>query len=464
MESYERSHQYSASASTALSSLYRQSPTNSETTSTSYLREADPSDKYASTTPWEQANYAPQVIDESSLPEVVQPVKAVVVGTPSEGQQVFGFYKAEQQQYNWPYQQGGLTQHQRHHSEVTENTAAATTPKKSRKYLCWGIGILVFVVSAALIGTGVGLYLQRTGSQHAGGDASSTVTNSSVLATSRISAINWTDSTGVEYHGVFWQAKTAELMMSLWDSKHNQWAVTNISSKMADSSITVKAKSGTPLAAAARSYPWTASPYNMSFGIALFFLSPENTVEEVYSTDIRGAAWQLGDLTRTGRSLQAGSDSQLAVWWSLCDKRCSGDIALFYEDTNQTMRVANQSNWLAEPISMVPNIAKGASLAATGMVDASKAGGKNNADAVRLYYLTSNVLGEIGHAPDEPWYFSKPTHSRRHDSKEKRLTLIGSAISSPRLTKHPPSGCSYILRKCYRHGCGSRGHRGGDEL
>jgi hypothetical protein len=230
--------------------------------------------------------------------------------------------------------------------------------------------------------------------------------NSPVLGNSRISAVNWTDSNNVEFNAVFWQAKTADLMMSLWDAKGNSWSQVNITEKMGVTSADITAKKGTPLAATVRGYPWTASSLKNvggDFGIALFYLSPQNTILELYSTDPRGASWKLGDLiTSASNKIKTAPNSQLGVWWSLCQFNCSGTIVLAYEDDNQALRIANSSNWGTN--SIMRNIADGSSLAFT----AIPGNGGNNgpwANSARLYYDSSNKLSELMWTPPGPWYY-----------------------------------------------------------
>jgi hypothetical protein len=194
--------------------------------------------------------------------------------------------------------------------------------------------------------------------------------------------------------------------MSLWDSNNKTWDKVNITDKMTSVSVSVAAKPGTPLAAAVRGYPWTASTLQNvagDFGIALFYLSPQNNILEIYSTDPRGAFWALGDLTTSATSsITTASDTQLSAWWELCEQNCTGSILLVYEDDSQTLQMANSSTWNTTPI--LRNIAAGASLAITACSGNRGLDGPAR-NAVRLYYDSSNKLSELLWSPWGPWYY-----------------------------------------------------------
>lgn len=213
--------------------------------------------------------------------------------------------------------------------------------------------------------------------------------SSRVLTNSKVAATNWTDAAGNSYHAVFWQAASSDLFVSLWISQLNNWTAINISA-----SVSVSALPGTPLAAAARGYPWTDEPYNLgSFGIALFYLSPSNTVEEVYSVNGNVTTWEVGTLSTSGAVQTATTGSQLAVWWNLCASGCDGELRVVYENANQALQMISSQDWIASPITWVNIIQHGSGLAAT---EGTVYGGESwNAHwLLKLYYAISGTLQE----------------------------------------------------------------------
>lgn len=192
---------------------------------------------------------------------------------------------------------------------------------------------------------------------------------------------------------VFWQHNSSALMFSLWDSANATWEVTNVTENLIDTSVRTQPLLGTPLAAAVRGYPWTEKIYyDVPFGIALFYLTPDNIILELYSTDPRGGSWQLGDMTTSDIQWVAGNGLQLAALWQLCDSAlCSGDIALFYEATNQGIQLGNSSDWSAGPLGIISNVE-----AASGFAVITITGSQGSAaSSVRLYYDSFGELQEM---------------------------------------------------------------------
>jgi hypothetical protein len=351
-----------------------------------------------------QQGYAQQ-FEGHNLPQVVEPTYPEVVPKPEEAA-VTGT-------------KGDFAGYQDH--QHVQHPVPAPAERRiwglKRKTFFILLAVILLVVIAAAVGGGVGGTVGKNGEKKSdpatgdgsgsggGGSSGNTTSQSPVLANSGLNAIHWTDSSNVQYNAVFWQAKTHDLMMSLWDSDNKTWELVNITDKMAATSIDVTPKPGTPLAAAARGYPWTSSKLKNvagAFGIALFYLSPQNTILEIYSVDPRGAAWGLGDLTTSStNSLKTAPNSQLGAWWGLCEANCSGTIALLYEDDGNALRVANSTDWGTFTLG---DLSDGASLAITACSgNFGRDGPAGN--SVRLYYEDSNKLSELKYTPGQPWYY-----------------------------------------------------------
>ncbi|KAH8888732.1 hypothetical protein GQ53DRAFT_229808 [Thozetella sp. PMI_491] len=265
--------------------------------------------------------------------------------------------------------------------------------------------VLVIIIGAVVggaVGGTVGKRNQNDSAAAPSTPGGSTQVNSTVLSSSQLSAINWTDSTGsVSYYGVFWQDQQTSLVMSLWDSSNKTWETVNITARTSISNLNIKPMAGTSLSATVRSWPWTAAPYNQDFGIALFFISTDNVVQELYSTDTRGGSWSYGDLTTSDSKHKAGSTASLGAWWSLCVKNCTNYIYLFYEDDSQALRFANQSNWSATPLQLIPGITAGTGIGVSAMSPDSS----GVPSSPKIYYDGSGVLSEVFYSP--PWYYGQ---------------------------------------------------------
>jgi len=212
-----------------------------------------------------------------------------------------------------------------------------------------------------------------------------------VLTDSKVAATNWTDAAGNDYHAVFWQAASNDLFVSLWTSETNNWTAINISA-----SAPVTAKPGTPLAAAARGFPWSGSQYDFgAFGIALFYLSPSNTIKDVYSTDPNVATWEAGVLS-SATAPTATTGSQLAAWWDLCPFECSGNLYVVYETPSQQMEMIRylvSPAVMEAPVTWVDLIQHGSGLAIATVTPWGDQAW-NGCRTPKIYYTISSRLQE----------------------------------------------------------------------
>ncbi|KAL8388127.1 hypothetical protein RB595_009437 [Gaeumannomyces hyphopodioides] len=230
-------------------------------------------------------------------------------------------------------------------------------PKKtvtmSRKKM-WIIGAVVFLlIIAAAVGGGVGGTLAArnnsssnstsgsggggSSSPNEGGGGSSAQPGTGglglALNSSGLAAVNYTVGT-TDYRMVFWQPRndSSNLVYSLWDSSQTDgWKVISINSKLTESKA-VEALPGTPIAATAR----PRLGRNQRHAVSVFFLSDSNVVQELRTSDPRGASW-----TKVTHPVTAAKSSQLAAQWDVCEtSACSDLVALNYEAED------HRSTWL----------------------------------------------------------------------------------------------------------------------
>ncbi len=120
----------------------------------------------------------------------------------------------------------------------------------------------------------------------------------------------------------------------------------NVSKLLAMSGQPISVKPGSSLAAAAT----TSSTFQMN----LFFLTPSNTIGQIYSTDMTGQVWGVNQ-----RATPTANESQLAVIWHECNYGCAQDIYVVFQDTNYSLYLLNSTDaWGTKPslVSDRPNL------------------------------------------------------------------------------------------------------------
>ncbi|KAL8416209.1 hypothetical protein RB596_006678 [Gaeumannomyces avenae] len=247
---------------------------------------------------------------------------------------------------------GGLYPVQAEHDIGTPAEEPKKTVTMSKKKM-WIIGaVVLFLIIAAAVGGGVGGTLaarnsSNSGNGTGGGDSGgnggggggsspqpNTNTTGIALGSPAMAAVNYTVGT-TDYRMVFWQPRndSSNLVYSLWDSsaQTDGWKVISVNSKLADSKA-VEALPGTPIAAAVR----PRLGQNQRHAVSVFFLSASNVVQELRTTDPRGASW-----SKVTHPVTAARASQLAAHWDVCEtSACSGLVALNYETED------HKSAWL----------------------------------------------------------------------------------------------------------------------
>jgi hypothetical protein len=279
---------------------------------------------------------------------------------------------------------------------VEESRAPYTKLNKYKRLIL--LVAVIIVVGAAIGGALGGILGKRANNSSTSSSETGTVGINStstagwpVLKTSNLAATNWTDNDGNAFHAVFWQSTSNHLIVSTFNGSINNWTTINISSTAATTALL-----GTPLVAAVRGLQFGSFG---PFGIALFYITPNNVLASVYSTDLAARTWQIGSLSQTDVSWQAASGSQLAARWDLCGlSGCSGDLFLAYEDEERSLRLVNSSDWAATPGTLVTSITPGSPLAmtATNPIQPMSLDLWDGASSARLYFEESQILQEWG--------------------------------------------------------------------
>lgn len=266
------------------------------------------------------------------------------------------------------------------------------------------VGVVTFGIIAAVVGGVVGGVLASRSAKDSSGSgeeapgpsqnsSSSTPATTTLLSTSKLAAVNWTDTDHFSHYAVFSQDDTDALVVSMWDSRGQTWSAVNITDRMAKGGNPVKAKSGTPLAAVS-----IAATSSSSFQITLYFLTPSNIISEVYCKDVNGLTWGLGQLPESSPKT-ADDDSSLASIWHRCDSGCPNDIYVTYV-SNNVVHLLNSSDW-SESESLV-SVDAGSPLTVFPFVGPLEESGPNPTE-LRLYFTQHGDVQEYKLSQDKVW-------------------------------------------------------------
>ncbi|OAG10867.1 uncharacterized protein CC84DRAFT_496702 [Paraphaeosphaeria sporulosa] len=292
-------------------------------------------------------------------------------------------------------------------TEVDIDKEVVSSPGKRRRRLII-LGVLVGIV--VIVGAVAGGILGSRHAKRASEDATPTEApqpgnsqDRQVLSNSRIAAVNWTsgDDNGVYYRAVFWQAVTNDLMASIWESDTQKWTKVNLTLngsmdvKNAYNEQYVSPKPGTPLAATVRlhnTFPKFAT-------IALFYLSNQNTVEQM-STDTITAktGWGMCCLSSMSGRKTAAENSQLAAFTvackgSQCQSGGAGDwIQVVYQAANKKVVRLTQEDWTNQSLVTGDDVQSGTGLTMTST--GSPYSNDSSAFVPKMYLQTPKELQE----------------------------------------------------------------------
>ncbi|KAI3397410.1 hypothetical protein diail_10741 [Diaporthe ilicicola] len=270
----------------------------------------------------------------------------------------------------------------------------------NRVFMYVAIGLLVFVL--VLLATVLGVTLTMNGRQSSSSRASSDILT--ILNTTQLSAVNWTDTTGTARSAVFYQDSESSILMSLRDSISNNWYYSNVTKAVLNmtGADALDVLAGTPLAAVTNSYQ-----------VSLYYLTNDNHVAEIWASDITGEEWFAGELG-TRLAPQAMEGSKLSAFWQICEN-CTNSLFLTYQEPTGGIQLCNLTNntWsFAGPIGSGLS-ANGTGLAIRPFTDNDGAGRYGTIDnALRVYHFdTSGKLLEIMYGPETnfTWVNGGPT-------------------------------------------------------
>lgn len=208
-----------------------------------------------------------------------------------------------------------------------------------------------------------------------------------IMPESRLASMNWTDSTGTTYTGVFYQSSNvtgSSIMAAIRASNAETWTSVNVSASANPAGLDVLA--GTPLAAASNNGLWN-----------LYYLTSDRKVAEVYSTNPESpSGWLQGTMGSSLGNPEAAPGSGLAALWQNCDN-CTDSLLVLYQDAaTGHVQMANMTKlvWAMGDV-VSTSAAPGTGLGISAFADFGGTGPTGtDLNAVRLYYADGGDLIE----------------------------------------------------------------------
>lgn len=249
-------------------------------------------------------------------------------------------------------------------------------------------GIALLIIGLLVTILAVTAPWSRPSASSSGDDADLKSSEAGILMPeSRLAAMNWTDSTGTSYTGVFYQSSNAtgsSIMAAIRPSTVDTWTSINVSASANPAGLDVL--DGTPLAAASNNGLWN-----------LYYLTSDSRVAELYSTNPESpSGWLQGGMGASLGNPEAAPGSGLAALWQNCDN-CTDSLLVLYQDAaTGHVQMANMTKlvWAMGDV-VSTSAAPGTGLGISAFTDLGGTGPtKTDLNAVRMYYADGGDLIE----------------------------------------------------------------------
>ncbi|KAI2467463.1 hypothetical protein F4781DRAFT_433350 [Annulohypoxylon bovei var. microspora] len=194
--------------------------------------------------------------------------------------------------------------------------------------------------------------------------ASTNTTEKLILSNSRITASNWTDSSGVVHRTVFFQDIYNSIIARRWDSKGKSWTTDNLTQLMAATTTPLNPQPGTPLASA-------SMDLDPIYETHVWFTDPTNTIRSMASFDALNRPDSWDNDTLDNAVLQTWPGSGLAAMWQRCwHASCNGTWVVAYQRPEGAIKTANSSTWATATVAVdSSDVAANSSLAIIPQLD-----------------------------------------------------------------------------------------------
>lgn len=238
----------------------------------------------------------------------------------------------------------------RDQKEIAGTSTERTICGLRRKTFWIVLAVVLLIIIAAAVGGGVGGAMamkksnntsdsspssDSTSSSSGDDDSSSSSPNSpnSLLPTTRLTSINYTDADGTENHHVYYQLANKHIYGSAWNSSApTTWRTFAVSTE------TDNIRNNTPLTASI--YWWSASRRDFH----VYWLAPDNTVVGV----IAGYDAPFGPYstsTIADEKFVAGAHSSIASYGRACEDCANTNLVLFQDAEEKVQVVLRNQGW-----------------------------------------------------------------------------------------------------------------------
>lgn len=219
-----------------------------------------------------------------------------------------------------------------HDGESTRGNERKIWGMNNKQLSLVAAGLVGFIL--LLLATVLAITLSMKHGRSTGQSVSLGVSDStSLLNSSRLAALNWTDTTGLDRSLVFYQDMSNSIMVSIKDSASNEWAITNVTQAVMNSTGAKRLDvlSGTPLAAVTNVWQ-----------VSLYYLTAHNFIGEIWSSDVASGTWYAGSLAST-LNPSAMNGSRLSAYWQMCTN-CTNSLVVLHQQTDGNLMLANFTN------------------------------------------------------------------------------------------------------------------------
>jgi hypothetical protein len=217
---------------------------------------------------------------------------------------------------------------------------------KKRTFVILAVVLGLLIVLGAGLGGGLGATLGKNNASAespkqpgAGGNGTTTPPiPTGLFATSRLAAVNYTDTSRNNWYAVFYQDQWTALIVSVFNPTTKEWTIQNISGTISQAGGSIKPMAGTPIAAAAKA---AADNFQMN----IYYISEEGSIGEFVTTDIAAKTWSIGTLPTTAKKIPRKGSQLGAAWHQCASSMCSKAPLVVFQETDQRLRMSNGTDW-----------------------------------------------------------------------------------------------------------------------
>ncbi|KAI5917977.1 hypothetical protein F4810DRAFT_609918 [Camillea tinctor] len=266
-----------------------------------------------------------------------------------------------------PLEQGDQYSQYAQNGTPSEKTPKATICGLPKKTFYIVLAVAIIVIAAAVAGGVAGGLASNRGNSDSSSSSSSDGSSSgatnggqNILAASKLTATNWTDSDGTIYRTIFFQDAYASIIARRWDSRGNSWTTDNLTDMYIATTRPIDSAAGTPLASASIDI---AS--DNRYETHLWFLTDRNIIRSMAATDALNSPSTWTNDTLDDATLETWPGGQLAAMWQRCwADNCDGAWIVAYQRPEGAIKTANSTRWATADVAIdSSNVAANSSLA-----------------------------------------------------------------------------------------------------